>query len=733
MLLALLVIAFVGTLALTRAYFQSCPKWGLVDVPNQRSSHLKVTPRGGGVVFLLLFFLCGVVLAGFGSFDTPVTSGLIILAVLGLAIAVLGFIDDLFELSSIVRLLAQLIIAGIAVSTIGIFDAFTLPGVEPQPVPILGYGVTLLWILGLTNVYNFMDGIDGIAAGQGIVASSGWALASYVFFGSSLFAVLNLILAAALIGFMVWNWHPAKVFMGDVGSAFLGFYFAVLPLVLLQLPEVPNRTGLLAFSAAFMVWPFIFDGFFTFCRRALRRENVLQAHRTHLYQRLTKLGWSHRRVAAIYIAWALVCGLLAGLYLYGGIKHWTLLQWLAMAFQVVSGITMVVLVTTLEQRARRLRRVFLSAPAHSSLELDYVTEVLRSDWIAPIGPNLDLFEKEFSESIGLDHACALSSGTAALQLLLRAHGIGPRDKVLVSDFTFVATVNPILHVGAEPVLLDAERDSWNVSLERIREATEAIEKEEGRPPRALVLAHIYGICSDLDPIVEYCQQKGMLFLEDAAEAVGSRYRDRHLGSIGDAAIFSFNGNKIMTTGGGGMVVSRDTEIVEKVRFLSTQARENALHYEHKEVGYNERMSNVLAALGRAQLRRLPSFLHARERHRNFYRSLIGDHPGIHFMPRPDWCTPNNWLNNIVVQADQAGFSADEVRKVMIEENIEVRPLWKPMHCQPLHQNRDTRVFGGEVGESLFANGLSLPSGSAMTDHDKERIAAVWGKVAGRRA
>jgi pyridoxal phosphate-dependent aminotransferase EpsN len=530
------------------------------------------------------------------------------------------------------------------------------------------------------------------------------------------------------LGFLWFNCHPARVFMGDVGSAFLGFFFAVQPLILLHIKEVPDRTGLLVFTSAFMVWPFVFDGFYTFCRRAMRRENVLQAHRTHLYQRLTKLGWSHSRVTGIYIVWALVCGFLAGLYIYGGIRGWELLQWFAIAFQVVSGFSVVALVAGLEVRARRRRKVFLSAPSHSSLELDFVTEVLRSDWIAPIGPNLEKFEEEFAAQVKVDHACALASGTAALHMLLRAYGIGEGDRVLVSDFTFVATVNPIFYTGAEPILLDADRETWNVPLSRVREAVETLEKEEGHPPRALVLAHVYGICGDLESLAKYCREKGILFIEDAAEAVGSYFRDRPLGSFGDAAIFSFNGNKVITTGGGGMVVSNNREVVEKVRFLSTQARENAAHYEHEEIGFNERMSNVLAAIGRAQLRRLPSFLNARARHRAFYENLMGEHPGISFMPVPEGCLPNHWLTNIEIDPETAGFSADELREAMEGENIEVRPLWKPMHCQPLHRKRGTRVFGGAVGEDLFANGLSLPSGSAMTDHDRERVAAVWNRM-----
>ncbi len=370
-------------------------------------------------------------------------------------------------------------------------------------------------------------------------------------------------------------------------------------------------------------------------------------------------------------------------------------------------------------------RIYLSAPVHSQLELDFVAESLRSNWIAPIGPDLRMFEEEFAAYVGVEHACALASGTAGLHLLLRAWGIGAGDKVLVSDFTFAATVNPVLYVGAEPVLLDADRDTWNVGLERIREAVERLEREDGRPPQVLILAHIYGICSDLGPIADYCREKGILFLEDAAEAVGSSYKGMHVGGVGDAAVFSFNGNKIMTTGGGGMIVSADRRLVQKVRFLSTQAREDAVHYEHRELGFNERMSNVLAAIGRAQLRRLPSFLEARTRHRRFYEELLGERPGVRFMLCPPWCTPNHWLTNVLIEPERAGFSRKDILADMSAANIEVRPLWKPMHCQPFHRERGTRVFGGEVGEELFAQGLSLPSGSVMSVQDRERVAEVW--------
>jgi len=356
--------------------------------------------------------------------------------------------------------------------------------------------------------------------------------------------------------------------------------------------------------------------------------------------------------------------------------------------------------------------------------------VLRSDWIAPTGPDLTAFEEEFCAYSGAKHACALASGTASLHLLLRALGVGEGDKVLVSDFTFVATVNPILYVGAEPVLLDADADTWNVSLERIREAVETLEREGGQVPKALVLAHIYGICADVGPIANYCESKGILFLEDAAEAVGSFYRGQHLGTLGKAGVFSFNGNKVMTTGGGGMVVSDDEDLVEKIRHLATQAREDAAHYEHVEMGFNERMSNVLAAVGRAQLKRLPTFLQARARHQKFYRNLLEDHLGVRFMPEPDWCDPNRWLTNMVVDPQAAGFSASELRYAMKQENIEARPLWKPMHCQPLYQSRGTRFFGGGAGQDLFESGVSLPSGSALTDHDLERVESVIRKMCG---
>lgn len=712
-------------------YYRKAPEWGLVDVPNQRSSHIRVTPRGGGVVFILFWLVFGVAWMSFaGNGEEVWNLDLVVFVGLSIGVGILGLVDDRLTLSSGLRLLVQLLVAVTVVSLVRPFDALTLPGLPSNAIPVLGYGITVLWILGLTNVYNFMDGIDGIAAGQGIVAALGWAVAAHVFFASEVFVVLNLLLAAVLSGFLVWNWHPAKVFMGDVGSAFLGFYFATQPLVLLNLPDVPDRAGLLVFLSAFMVWPFIFDGFFTFCRRALRRENVLQAHRTHLYQRLTKLGWTHRRVAIIYVGWALVCGFLAGVYLYGGIKGWTVLQWVAIAFQVVSGISMVALVTVLEKRMLRFRKVYLSAPAHSSIELDYVTEVLRSDWIAPIGPNLDLFEEEMAEYVGVKNACAVASGTAGLHLLLRALGIGHGDKVLVSDFTFVATVNPIIYVGAEPILLDADRATWNAPLDRVKEAVEAVRMETGKTPKALILAHVYGICSDVESIGNYCREKGVLLIEDAAEAVGSFFRGRHLGSFGDAAIFSFNGNKILTTGGGGMVVSEDRNVTDKVRFLASQAKEKVLYYEHRDLGYNERMSNVLAAIGRAQLRRLPTFLDARERHNRFYRAMVSDHPGVTFMPVPEDCNPNYWLTNILIDSAKAGFSARQLIEAMDRARIEVRPLWKPMHAQPYYQKRGTSVFGGEIGDDLFDKGVSLPSGSAMTDHDRERVAEVWKRVAG---
>jgi dTDP-4-amino-4,6-dideoxygalactose transaminase len=366
-------------------------------------------------------------------------------------------------------------------------------------------------------------------------------------------------------------------------------------------------------------------------------------------------------------------------------------------------------------------RIYLSPPHMGKLEMRYVAEAFASGWIAPIGPHVDRFEREFAEAVGASHAAAVSSGTAALHLALRLVGVGTGDEVLTSTLTFVGTVNPILYLGATPVFVDSERCSWNVDPALLAEAL-AARARMGRLPKAVVLVHVFGQSADLAPITEACASYGVPLVEDAAEALGATYWGRSPGTFGRVGVFSFNGNKIITTSGGGMLVSEDAMLVAHARKLATQARDPAAHYEHSELGYNYRMSNVLAAIGRGQLRVLKERVAVRRRNFAFYVDALGDIPGIEFMPEAPWGQHTRWLSCILITPDEFGADREAVRLALEAENIEARPVWKPMHLQPLFAHCER--IGGAVAEDLFTRGLCLPSGSGLSEADLERIAQI---------
>lgn len=366
-------------------------------------------------------------------------------------------------------------------------------------------------------------------------------------------------------------------------------------------------------------------------------------------------------------------------------------------------------------------RLYLSPPHLSGAEQQYIQEVIASNWIAPLGPQVDAFEEEFAAAVGASHALALSSGTAALHLGLLLAGVGAGDEVLVSTLTFSASVNPIIYLGGRPVLIDSELVSWNLDPELVC-ATIERKARQGCPPKAVLPVHLYGQSADLTPIMERCAYYGIAVIEDAAEALGSSYGGRMPGTFGKAGIYSFNGNKIITTSGGGMLVSADAELIAHARKLSTQARDQAPHYQHSEIGYNYRMSNVLAAIGRAQIQVLEKRVEARRRNFAFYQQALGDLPGMSFMPEAPWGRHTRWLTVITIDPARFGADREAVRLALEAENIETRPIWKPMHMQPIFAGCE--VVGGAVAEGLFRDGLCLPSGSAMCSADLERVVAV---------
>lgn len=374
-------------------------------------------------------------------------------------------------------------------------------------------------------------------------------------------------------------------------------------------------------------------------------------------------------------------------------------------------------------------KVFLSPPHLSGHEQQLVADVFASNMIAPLGAHVEAFEREFAHRVGAAHAVAVNSGTAALHLALRLVGVGPGDDVLVSTLTFIASVNPILYLGATPVFVDSERASWNMDPALLQETLRA-RAAAGKVPRAVIVVHLYGQSADVAPIIDTCREYDVPLIEDAAEALGATYLEQAPGTLGRLGIYSFNGNKIITTGGGGMLVSADAALIAHARKLASQAREPAVHYEHTEIGHNYRLSNVLAAIGRGQLRVLADRVAARRRNFALYKSALGDLPGLAFMPEAPWGRSSRWLTSLTIEPREFGVDREAVRLALEAQNIESRPVWKPMHLQPVFAAYH-RV-GGAVAEDLFARGLCLPSGSNLAVADLQRVVHVIRRACNRR-
>lgn len=363
-------------------------------------------------------------------------------------------------------------------------------------------------------------------------------------------------------------------------------------------------------------------------------------------------------------------------------------------------------------------RIYLSPPHMSPDERALLLDAFDSNWIAPLGPHVDGFEAELAARVQVDHAAALSSGTAALHLALLLHGVGPGDVVLCSSFTFAATANAIAYVGAEPVFVDASADDWCMDVDLLQDAL-AAERALGKRVRAVMPVDLYGLLPDLAAIEALCMNEGLVLIEDAAEALGSSREGRPAGSFGDCAAFSFNGNKIITTSGGGMLVSRSEEVIQGARKLSTQAREPVPHYQHEMIGYNYRLSNLLAAVGRGQLAHLDERIEARAANRAHYEAQLADLPGWSFMPAPAHTKSNHWLTCVTIDPAVAHVDREAVRLHLEADGIEARPLWKPMHQQPVFAG--SRAYLNGVSDRLFRDGLCLPSGSSLSEADRARI------------
>jgi len=365
-------------------------------------------------------------------------------------------------------------------------------------------------------------------------------------------------------------------------------------------------------------------------------------------------------------------------------------------------------------------RIYLSPPHVFGAEQSLVADAFESNWIAPLGPHVDAFEKEFEGVVDVPHAVALSSGTAALHLAMELLGVSARDHVICSSLTFSASANPIRYQGATPVFVDSDK-TWTMDANLLEDALKSGDAA-GRRAKAVIAVDLYGQCADYQPILELCGRYGVPLVEDAAEALGATYKGRPSGGFGRLGVFSFNGNKIITTSGGGMLVSHEKALVDRARFLATQARDPAPHYEHSCIGYNYRLSNVLAAIGRGQLKTLAQRVAMRRRIFERYVEGLGDLPGVEFMPEAPYGRPNRWLTCLTISPEVCGADRESVRLALEAENIEGRPVWKPMHMQPVFAG--TRVFGGAVSERLFRDGLCLPSGSSLSPDEQDRVISI---------
>jgi len=366
-------------------------------------------------------------------------------------------------------------------------------------------------------------------------------------------------------------------------------------------------------------------------------------------------------------------------------------------------------------------KILLSAPHMGKHEQKFVQEAFDTNWIAPAGPHIDLFEKEFCQAIGAPYAAALCSGTAALHLALYLAGVTADDEVFCSSLTFIATANPIVYLGAKPVFIDSDRNSWNMDPALLIETLKQRDRL-GKLPKAVILVHLYGQSADIDPILDICDRYEIPLIEDAAEALGATYKGKSPGTFGKTGIYSFNGNKIITTSGGGMLVSNDPDMIEKARFLATQARDPAPHYQHSEIGYNYRLSNVLAGIGRGQLQVLSNRVDARRHNFETYFQALGEVPGLEFMPEADFGRSTRWLTCMTVDPDLFGCDREHIRLSLAEHQIESRPVWKPLHLQPVFANSES--IGGGISQDLFQRGLCLPSGSNLTPEDLNRVIDV---------
>lgn len=368
------------------------------------------------------------------------------------------------------------------------------------------------------------------------------------------------------------------------------------------------------------------------------------------------------------------------------------------------------------------KKIWLSPPHMGGEELSYIVDAFETNWIAPLGPNVNAFEKDLATYCGTAGATVLNSGTAAIHLALIELGVGLGDLVICQSFTFSASANPIVYLGAKPVFVDSEIETWNMCPDLLEEAIKGCISKHGKLPKAIIPVHLYGMPAKMNQILKISREYGIRIIEDAAESLGSKYHGKSCGSFGDFGILSFNGNKIITTSGGGAVLSNDFKSLDRIRFLATQARDDAPHYQHSEIGYNYRMSNVLAGIGRGQLGVLDQRVQKRREVFDFYQTNLEGIEGLSFLHEQDGHYSNRWLSTVLVDSDKCGIHREDIRLKLEENIIESRPLWKPMHQQPIFTESD--FYGDGYSNKLFESGLCLPSGSSLTQNELNRIVEI---------
>lgn len=708
-------------------------RYGWMDHPKGRSFHDQPMPRIGGIGVLLPVLFATVVIGLFPvlGFSSDFLPGILVPAFL---IAALSFVEDCVELSRKVRFAAHLLAAIWVVwffrNSWGVGELPLLGGGLAWPVLAV---LLVIWIVGLTNAYNFMDGIDGIAAIQAVVALFGWfmlfSLNGSLRYANGLAEWLVLVaLMAGLIAFLTMNWSPAVIFLGDNGSTFLGFFFAVLPIYATAAGILPLDTALEA--GVLFLWPFIFDPALAFLRRLVRREAIFEAHRTHIYQRMAANFPQRRRghqQTTLFFGFLALVGM--GLF-WVEWPFWTKLVILVLLWSVVvlaarrplqagrDGIRFAPESPTAKRPDSSQFRIFLSPPEISEVEARRITEAFRSGFIAPVGPQVNAFERALSDYLSLPGMQAVSSGTAAIHLGLRALGVGPGDCVICPDLTFIASVNPVRYLGAEPVLVDVDPENWALDVELAREAIRA-KRAGGRRVKAMVVVHAYGMPAPMEALMTMAQEEAVVVLEDCAGAFGARVGHQSVGAFGDAAAFSFNGNKVLTTSGGGALYLRNAQMrLSTLSWANQGKKADAIGYEHVDLGYNYKLSNICAAIGLGQLETLQSRLDRKTFNYSRYRELLKDVPGIRFLPEPPYGKGNYWLSCVGLEDTRR---IPLILQTLRARGIEAAPIWKPMHLQAC--NTGLSYFGGGNSEDIYTSYISLPSGSSLTKAQIEEVCA----------